>query len=74
MMIVFFIIFIIKHKPLQLKTDYNNNIRYSFDINNIQENLSRDDNVQTLSCRAMTALVMLPSSVQCCQLFSMESR
>jgi len=25
-----------KNKQLQLKTDYNNKIRYSFDINNIQ--------------------------------------
>ncbi len=38
-MIVSFIIIIIeqiKNKQLQLKRDYNNKTRYSFDINNIQ--------------------------------------
>ncbi len=34
--IVFFFIEQTKNKQLQLKTDYNNKTRYSFDINNIQ--------------------------------------
>ncbi len=37
MIVYFFILLNInKKKQLQLKTDYNNKIRYSFDINNIQ--------------------------------------